>query len=47
MYDKCSDLLSTYEKSFVKLVQIIDERCRKMLENFNNTNNASESKFRS
>lgn len=45
----CSSLLSTYEKSFAKLIQIIDERikdisCRKMLENMNNKNNASESK---
>jgi len=47
---KYTDLLSTYEKSYVKLVQIIDDRIkdpsfRKMLETMMNMNNAPESKF--
>lgn len=52
MYEKYTDLLSIYDKSFVKLVQIMDERikdpsCRKMLDDMKNINNASESKLTS
>lgn len=48
LYEKCTDFLSTYEKSFVKLMQIIDEHikdpsCRKLLEDMKIINNVSES----
>ncbi|XP_029342241.1 uncharacterized protein LOC107885144 [Acyrthosiphon pisum] len=47
LHEKYDDLLSSYDKSYLKLVQIIDERikdpsCRKILESMMKTNNAPE-----
>lgn len=45
-----SDMFAIYEKSLIKLVQILDEcikdpSCRKMLEDMKKNVNISESKF--
>lgn len=45
-------MLHTYEKSLIKLLQILDERikdpsCRKILEDMKSKDNISESKYSS
>lgn len=50
LYINASDMITMYEKSLIKLMQILDERvkdpsCRKMLEDMKKDGNISESKF--
>jgi len=50
LYINASDMFTIYEKSLIKLVQILDDRikdpsCRKLLEEMKNDVNISESKF--
>lgn len=50
LYMNASDMFTIYEKSLIKLVQILDDRikdpsCRKMLEEMKKNVNISESKF--